>query len=165
MDARELAFASAGALAKMLADGEISAPDLLEVYLDRIARLDSELRCYRVVLSDSAREEAYAAQERLDAGERLPLLGVPIAIKDDVDVAGEVTACGSGGHGPPVTSDAEAVRRLRAAGAVIIGKTNVPELMIFPFTESLTFGATRNPWNPQRTPGGSSGSRRTASSA
>jgi amidase len=157
MDARELAFAGAGALAKMLVDGEISALDLLEVYLERIARLDSELRCYRVVLSDSAREEAYAAQERLDAGERLPLLGVPIAIKDDVDVAGEVTACGSGGHGPPVTSDAEAVRRLRAAGAVIIGKTNVPELMIFPFTESLTFGATRNPWNPQRSPGGSSG--------
>jgi amidase len=157
MDVRELAFAGAGALAQMLADGEISAPDLLEVYLDRIARLDTELRCYRVVLSDSAREEAYAAQERLDAGERLPLLGVPVAIKDDVDVAGEVTARGSGGHGPPVTSDAEAVRRLRAAGAVIIGKTNVPELMIFPFTESLTFGATRNPWNPQRSPGGSSG--------
>src|SRR3984885_11036846 len=141
----------------MLANGELTAPELLEVYLQRIARLDSELGCYRVVLTDSARDEAYAAQDRLDAGERLPLLGVPIAIKDDVDVAGEGTARGSGGHGPPVTSDAEAVRRLRAAGAVIIGKTNVPELMIFPFTESLTFGATRNPWNPQRSPGGSSG--------
>ena len=141
----------------MLADGELTAPELLEVYLQRIARLDSELGCYRVVLTDSARDEAYAAQDRLDAGELLPLLGVPIAIKDDVDVAGEVTACGSGGHRPAVTSDAEAVRRLRAAGAVIIGKTNVPELMIFPFTESLTFGATRNPWNPNRTPGGSSG--------
>ena len=141
----------------MLADGELTAPELLEVYLQRIARLDSELGCYRVVLTDSARDEAYAAQDRLDAGERLPLLGVPIAIKDDVDVAGEVTACGSGGHRPAVTSDAEAVRRLRAAGAVIIGKTNVPELMIFPFTESLTFGATRNPWNPKRSPGGSSG--------
>jgi len=141
----------------MLADGELTAPELLEVYLQRIARLDSELGCYRVVLIDSARDEAYAAQDRLDAGERLPLLGVPIAIKDDVDVAGEVTACGSGGHRPAVTSDAEAVRRLRAAGAVIIGKTNVPELMIFPFTESLTFGATRNPWNPKRSPGGSSG--------
>jgi amidase len=157
VDARELAFTGAEALARMLADGEVSAPELLEVYLERIARLDSQLRCYRVVLSDSAREEAYAAQELLDAGERLPLLGVPIAIKDDVDVAGEVTACGSGGHGPPVTSDAEVVRRLRAAGAVIIGKTNAPELMIFPFTESLTFGATRNPWNLGRTPGGSSG--------
>lgn len=157
MDARELAFAGAAAQARLLADGELTAPQLLEVYLQRIARLDSQLRCYRVVLTDSARDEADAAQDRLDAGERLPLLGVPIAIKDDVDVAGEVTACGSGGHGPAVTSDAEAVRRLRAAGAVIIGKTNVPELMIFPFTESLTFGATRNPWNPNRTPGGSSG--------
>jgi amidase len=141
----------------MLADGEVSAPELLEVYLDRIARLDSQLRSYRVVLSDAARHEAAVAQDRLDAGERLPLLGVPIAIKDDVDVADEVTAYGSGAHGPAVTSDAEVVRRLRAAGAVIIGKTNVPELMIFPFTESLTFGATRNPWNLKRTPGGSSG--------
>jgi amidase len=157
VDARDLAFAGAAVQARMLADGELTAPQLLEVYLERIARLDSQLRCYRVVLTDSARDEAYAAQDRLDAGERLPLLGVPIAIKDDVDVAGEVTACGSGGHRPAVTSDAEAVRRLRAAGAVIIGKTNVPELMIFPFTESLTFGATRNPWNANRTPGGSSG--------
>ncbi len=73
----------------MLAYGEVSAPDLLKVYLDWIARLDSELRCYRVVLADSAREDAEAAQELLDAGERFPLLGVPIAIKDDVDVAGE----------------------------------------------------------------------------
>jgi amidase len=157
VDARDLAFAGAAAQARMLADRELTAPELLEVYLERIARLDSELRCYRVVLSDSARYEAAVAQDRLDAGERLPLLGVPIAIKDDVDVADEVTAYGSGGHRPAVTSDAEVVRRLRAAGAVIIGKTNVPELMMFPYTESLTFGATRNPWNPNRTPGGSSG--------
>ena len=141
----------------MLADGEVSAPELLEIYLERIARLDSQLRSYRVVLTDKARDEAYAAQDRLDAGERLPLLGVPIAIKDDVDVAGEVTTYGSAGHRSAVTADAAVVRRLRAAGAVIIGKTAVPELMIFPFTESLTFGATRNPWNPKRTPGGSSG--------
>jgi amidase len=157
VDASDLAFAGAAAQARMLAGGELSAPELLEVYLERIARLDDQLRCYRVVRIDSARDEAYAAQERLDAGERLPLLGVPIAIKDDVDVAGEVTTYGSGGHGAAVTSDAEVVRRLRAAGAVIIGKTNVPELMIMPFTESLTYGATRNPWNPGRTPGGSSG--------
>ncbi|HTQ15887.1 amidase [Mycobacterium sp.] len=157
MDASDLAFAGAAAQARMLADGELTAPELLEVYLARIARLDSELRSYRTVLLDSARDEAYVAQDRLDAGERLPLLGVPIAIKDDVDVAGEVTTFGGGGHRPAVTADADVVRRLRAAGAVIIGKTNVPELMIFPFTESLTFGATRNPWNPRRTPGGSSG--------
>jgi amidase len=157
MDASDLAFAGAAEQARMLADGEVTAPALLEVYLERIERLDSELRAYRVVRYDSAREEAYTAQDRLDAGERRPLLGVPIAIKDDVDVAGEVTTYGTGGHGPAVTSDAEVVRRLRAAGAVIIGKTAVPELMMFPYTESLTFGATRNPWNPKRTPGGSSG--------
>ncbi len=152
-----MAFAGAAAQARMLADGELSAPELLEIYLERIARLDSQLRCYRVVLSDTARYEAAVAQDRIDAGERLPLLGVPIAIKDDVDIAGEVTTYGSGGHRPAVTSDAEVVHRLRAAGAVLIGKTNVPELMMFPYTESLTFGATRNPWNPKRTPGGSSG--------
>jgi len=127
----------------MLADGELTAPELLEIYLERIARLDSELRAYRVVLTDKARDEAYAAQDRLDAGERLPLLGVPIAVKDDVDVAGEVTTYGSSAHGPAATADA--------------GKTSVPELMIMPFTESLALGATRNPWNPNRTPGGSSG--------
>src|ERR1700761_3476442 len=141
----------------MLADGELTAPQLLELYLDRIARLDSQLRAYRMVCSDSARDEADAAQDRLNAGERLPLLGVPIAIKDDVDVAGEVTTYGSSAHGPAASVDAEAVRRLRAAGAVIIGKTSVPELMIMPFTESLALGATRNPWDPNRTPGGSSG--------
>jgi amidase len=157
VDARDVAFAGAAAQAQMLADGELTAPELLEIYLERIARLDNQLRCYRVVLSDTARYEAAVAQDRLDAGERLPLLGVPIAIKDDVDVAGEVTTYGSGGHRPAVTSDAEVVRRLRAAGAVVIGKTNVPELMMFPYTESLTFGATRNPWNLKRTPGGSSG--------
>lgn len=141
----------------MLARAAITAPALLEVYLDRIARLDPQLRSFRVVLADTARQEALAAQRRLDAGERLPLLGVPVAIKDDVDVSGQLTACGSSAVTSPVSRDAEVVRRLRAAGAVILGKTAVPELMIFPFTESLTFGVTRNPWNTALTPGGSSG--------
>lgn len=157
MDARELAFAGAAEQARLLASGAITAPALLEVYLDRIARLDPELRSYRVVLTESARREAAAAQDRLDAGERLPLLGVPIAIKDDTDVAGELTTYGSSAHGPARTEDAEVVRRLRAAGAVILGKTAVPELMVWPFTETLTFGVTRNPWNTDYTPGGSSG--------
>ena len=109
------------------------------------------------MLADSARREAAAAQDRIDAGERLPLLGVPIAIKDDVDVAGEVTTFGTGAFGPAKSDDAEVVRRLRAAGAVIVGKTTVPEMMLWPFTETLEFGATRNPWDTDRTPGGSSG--------
>lgn len=157
VDPRDLAFAGACEQARLLAKGTVTAPALLENYLDRIARLDRELRSYRVVLADSARREAAAAQDRLDDGERLPLLGVPIAIKDDTDVAGEVTTYGSSAHGPACADDSEVVRRLRAAGAVILGKTAVPELMIWPFTETLTFGATRNPWNTDFTPGGSSG--------
>ena len=153
----DIAFWSAARQARLLAAGEINAPALLEFYLDRIRRLDPQLNTYRVVLADAARAEAAAAQRRLDAGERLPLLGVPIAIKDDVDVAGEVTTLGTGGYGPPKAQDAEVVRLLRGAGALILGKTHVPELMIWPFTESLTFGATRNPWDTDRTPGGSSG--------
>src|ERR1700751_5359887 len=141
----------------MLAEGPIPAPSLLEIYLDRIARLDPQLRSYRVVLANTARQEALAAQRRLDAGERLPLLRVPVAIKDDVDVAGEMTTCGTSAVSTPSTRDAEVVARLRAAGAVIIGKTSVPEMMIFPFTETVTFGATRNPWDTALTPGGSSG--------
>jgi amidase len=157
MDPRDLAYAGAAEQARMLAAGTVTAPALLDVYLDRITRLDPELRSYRVVLTDSARREAAAAQDRLNAGERLPLLGVPIAIKDDVDVAGEVTTYGTSAHGPARMQDAEVVRRLREAGAVIVGKTTVPELMIWPFTETLTFGSTRNPWNTEFAPGGSSG--------
>lgn len=157
MDPRELAFADAAEQALMLADGTVTAPDLLEVYLDRIARLDPQLRCYRVVLADTARQEAEAAQRRIDAGERLPLLGVPVAIKDDVDIAGQTTTFGTSAHGAAATDDADVVRALREAGAVILGKTAVPELMMLPFTESMSFGATRNPWDVSRTPGGSSG--------
>lgn len=157
MDSGELAFAGAAEQARMLAAGTITAPALLEVYLERIARLDPQLRSYRVVLADTARREAAAAQRRLDAGDRLPLSGVPIAIKDDVDIAGEPTTYGTSAHGPAANRDAEVVRALRDAGAVILGKTAVPELMMLPYTESLTFGATRNPWDVSRTPGGSSG--------
>ncbi|MGV0633381.1 amidase [Mycolicibacillus trivialis] len=157
MDAVDLAFAGATEQAHLLAAGRITAPALLELYLERIARLDPQLRAYRVVLTETARNEAAAAQARIDAGERLPLLGVPVAIKDNIDVAGETTTFGTSAHGPAVAEDARVVRLLRDAGAVIIGKTAVPELMAHPFTESLTFGATRNPWDLGRSPGGSSG--------
>lgn len=141
----------------MLASGAITSPALVELYLDRISRLDGDLNAYRVVRRDGAVAESVEAQRRLDVGERLPLLGVPIAIKDDVDVEGETTAWGTSAHGPPKTRDAEVVRRLRDAGAIVLGKTNVPEMTIWPFTESATFGATRNPWDRERSPGGSSG--------
>ena len=165
MDSRDLAYTGAAEQARLLAAGVITAPALLEVYLDRIARLDPELRSYRTVLTESARAAAAAAQVRLDAGERLPLLGVPVAIKDDTDVEGEVTTFGSSAHGPARTADSETVRLLREAGAVILGKTSVPELMIWPFTETLTYGATRNPWNTAFSPGGSSGGSAAAMAA
>jgi len=151
------AFAGAAEQVRMMAAGLITSPELVALYLDRIARLDGSLNAYRVLRGDAARAEAIGAQRRLDAGERLPLLGVPIAIKDDVDVAGEVTAWGTAAYGPAKESDAEIVRMLRAAGAIVLGKTNVPEMTIWPFTESPTFGATRNPWDLSRSPGGSSG--------
>ena len=157
MDSTDLAFAGAAQQARLLAAGATTAPALVDLYLERIARLDPTLGAYRVVLAESARAEAAAAQARLDKGERLPLLGVPVAIKDDVDVAGEVTTYGTAAYGPAKTEDAEVVQRLRAAGAVILGKTTVPEMMLWSFTETLEFGATRNPWDTNRTPGGSSG--------
>lgn len=157
MDLIDLAFAGAAEQSRLLAGGAITAPALTELYLDRIARLDPEIRSYRIVMAEEARRDAAAAQERLDAGERAPLLGVPIAIKDGTDVAGQLTAYGSNAAGPAAVADAEVVTRLREAGAVILGKTAVPEMMIWPFTESVSFGATHNPWDVSRTPGGSSG--------
>lgn len=157
MDSTEIAFAGAAEQARMLAAGAITAPDLLELYLERIARLDPELNAFRTVMTQSARAEAVEAQRRLDAGERLALLGVPMAIKDDVDIVGEVTAWGTSAHGGAKDADGAVVVSLREAGAVLVGKTNVPEMTIFPFTETLTFGATRNPWDVTRSPGGSSG--------
>lgn len=157
MDATDLAFAGAAEQARMLAAGAITAPALVELYLDRITRLDRELRSYRVVMADRAREEAASAQDLLDAGERLPLLGVPIAIKDDSDVAGEFTCYGSSAYDLEATTDSTVVRMLREAGAVILGKTAVPEMMLWPFTETVSFGATHNPWDTAYTPGGSSG--------
>lgn len=157
MDATDLAFAGIARQAELIANAEISPRELVETCLERIERLDPRLNAFRVVFAERALTEAGQAEGRLGSGDRRPLLGVPIAVKDDVDVAGEVTAWGSAAHGPPATADSELVRRLRAAGAIVIGKTNVSELLIFPFTETERFGVTHNPWDLGRTCGGSSG--------
>ena len=153
----DLAYAGISRQAELIAAGEVSSRELVECYLERIGRYEPQLNAFRVVLAERALLEADQADSRRSAGGDRPLLGVPIAVKDDIDLAGEVTAYGTNAYGPPVAADAEVVRRLREAGAVSIGKTNVPELTLWPFTETATWGATRNPWDPQRAPGGSSG--------
>jgi amidase len=155
--AADLAFAGAARQAELIRDREISAGELVATYLDRIGRLDPDLNAFRVVLGEEALAEAERAQTRVDAGETAPLLGVPVAIKDEFDVAGQLNTMGSEAVEEPAREDSEVVRRLRAAGAIPIGITNVPELTIWPFTETEAWGKTRNPWNPERTPGGSSG--------
>ncbi|MEV7072537.1 amidase [Streptomyces sp. NPDC093990] len=143
--------------ARALADGTITSAALVERTLARIHGSQSTLNAFRIVRAEAALAEAAAADAQLAAGVRRPLLGVPVAVKDDMDVAGEPTAFGCAGEFPAAARDGEAVRRLRAAGAVIVGKTNTCEFGQWPFTEGPAFGATRNPWSPEHTPGGSSG--------
>jgi amidase len=161
----ELLWAGADAQAAALRDGSTTSPELTEAVLRRIEALNPTLNAFRSVYADEARKAAAAAQQRLDAGERTPLLGVPVAIKDDLDVAGHVTGVGGRPQFPPAEADSPAVARLRSAGAVIIGHTLTPERCLWPFTESLTHGATRNPWHLGHTTGGSSGGSAAAVSA
>ncbi len=157
MDAAELVFSGIVRQAELIRQGEVSSRELVEACLSRIDLLDTNVNAFRVVLDERALAEADQAEGRLKAGDARPLLGVPIAIKDNVDMAGEITTHGTHAHGGPATADAEVVARLRAAGAIPIGRTHLPELAIWGFTESSTYGITRNPWSLERTPGGSSG--------
>lgn len=141
----------------MVRAGEVSPAELVQLCLDRIARFDPELNAFRKVLGEKALLEAQQAEARLKAGEERPLLGVPIAIKDESDVVGEVKTFGTDAFTEPASADCEMVRRLREAGAIVVGLTLLPELAICGFTESATYGVTRNPWNLQRSPAGSSG--------
>jgi amidase len=157
MERDELAFAGVVRQAELVRGGDVSSRDLVELYLQRIERLEPELNAFRLVMAERALVDARQADARRAAGDERPLLGVPLAVKDVEDVAGEVTGFGTAAHGGPARQDSELVRRLRAAGAVMIGKTNLPELAIMGDTEGPAFGVTRNPWDTDRSPGGSSG--------
>jgi amidase len=150
---QDLVFAGPVELAKLVRERQVRPRELVELCLRRIESLNPRLNAFRVTMAEQALGEADAAA----AGSEGLLAGVPVAIKDDMAVAGQSLTRGSRSYGPPETADAEVVRRLRAAGAIPIGITNVPELMIFPWTASAANGITRNPWDPTRTPGGSSG--------
>jgi len=157
MTGEEIAFAGAARQAELVRAGEVSPKELVQLSLDRIQRLDPELNAFRKVFAERALLEAEQAEARLRSGDQRPLLGVPIAIKDEIDVMGEVNTHGTDAFTEPAAADSEVVRLLREAGAIVVGLTLLPELAICGFTESATYGVTRNPWNPQRTPGGSSG--------
>lgn len=148
---------SAREIAEAVRRREASAEQVALAHLARIERLDGTLGAFQVV----ERERALADARAVDADPSRrggPLAGVPVAVKDNVDVEGLPTRYGSAATpGGPAPADDELVRRLRAAGCVVLGKTRMPELAIWPFTESAAFGVTRNPWWPERTAGGSSG--------
>jgi amidase len=157
MDEVELAYAGIARQAELIRSREVSSRELVEVCLSRIERIEPKLNAFRVVLAERARDEADEADRRIAAGETAPLLGVPVAVKDNVDVAGELTANGTAAFDEPAREDSVHYRRLREAGAVLIGKTNLSDLAIWPFTETEPWGESRNPWDTSRSPGGSSG--------
>jgi amidase len=157
MDRDDLAFAGVARQAELMRSREVSSRELVMLYLERIERLDPKLNAFRRVFSERALVDAQQADSRRGAGDDRPLLGVPMAVKDVEDVTGDVTRWGTAAQETPAAADSELVRRLRSAGAVLIGKTNCPELAIMGDTEGPAFGVTRNPWNTNRSVGGSSG--------
>ncbi len=144
-------------MARLVRSRTLDPVELLEASLRRIDALEPRLHAFVAVLERSARDQAERLRDRSDL-ESLPLAGVPVAVKDNIEIAGEPTTYGSRATSEaPAAEDSIMVRRLRDAGAVIVGRTVMPELAIWPFTEPDAFAAPRNPWNLDRTPGGSSG--------
>ena len=160
MDVPDFRTVTVEALAAMVRDRTLTAAAVTEHALERIEALNPTLNAFVALDADAARSAASSIDARLDSGEDVgPLAGVPIGVKDLVDAAGFHTSKGAmyTRGNAPATSDCTEVARLRAAGCVIVGKTNTPEHGCMGDTYNPRFGATLNPWNPERSPGGSSG--------
>jgi amidase len=155
----ELLFRPALEQARLIRSGELSPVELVRAYLERIEALNPQLNAYVTVVAESALAAAEAAERRVGQGGELPPFhGVPVGIKDLNATAGIRTTCSTKTYSDLVPDvDHNVVRRMRAAGFIVLGKTNTPELGSFAVTESELNGACRNPWDLSRTPGGSSG--------
>jgi len=152
--------------ARKLAAGETTSLEITEAVLRRAAQTEAELHCYLTIDQQGALASAEDSDRRRRKGAVSALSGIPIALKDNMCTDGIETTCSSqilAGYRPPY--DATVVRRLRAAGAVIVGKTNLDEFAMGSSTENSAYGPTHNPWDPGRVPGGSSGGSAAAVSA
>ena len=161
----DLTFLSAVSMAELIRQKKLSAIELVQAHLSKITRLNPKLNAYVHVNSDAALQQARVDEQSLTQNQILgPLHGVPLSIKSSIDVGGGFR-CESGtklraGHVP--SPDAPLVSRLRKAGAIILGVTNTPELLMAWETDNLLYGRTNNPWDLLRTPGGSSGGEASA---
>jgi Asp-tRNA(Asn)/Glu-tRNA(Gln) amidotransferase A subunit family amidase len=148
-------------LAAAVRERRVSSEELVRRSLERIERLDEPIHAVVALRADEALDEARALDARTAAGAdpRRPLAGLPLLVKDGEDVAGMRTTYGSllFADAPPASADGLAVARLRSAGAIVVGKSNLPELAFEGYTDNRLFGPTRNPWAPEWSPGGSSG--------
>jgi len=154
-------------MARLVRDGDVSPTELVEAHLQQIAQRNSALNAFSMILAEEALAAARQRELARARGEPLGLLGgVPVTVKDSFDVAGQATQSGSLRRvGHRATQDAAAVARLRREGAIVLAKTNVPELLASYETDNFVTGRTNNPWDLERTPGGSSGGEAAALAA
>jgi aspartyl-tRNA(Asn)/glutamyl-tRNA(Gln) amidotransferase subunit A len=159
MNDLEICRMSALQMAEAIKDKKLSPVEILEAVLNRIEKLNPKINAYCTVVAESARQQAKHAEATVMKGDSLgPLHGIPVSIKDLIYTKGIRTTGGSVIYENFVPEeDAIDVARLKAAGAIVVGKTNTPEFGCKGTTDNLLFGKTRNPWNLERTPGGSSG--------
>ncbi len=163
----ELCFSSAGQIAAGVAEGQVSAVELVQAHLARIKQVQPKLNAFAHVDAEGALATARAADAAIARGDALgPLHGVPLTIKSSIDVAGWPCETGSRLRaGNIAQTDATLVRRLKNAGAVLLGNTNVAEMLMAYESDNLIYGRTSNPWNLSRTAGGSSGGESAAIAA